>query len=150
METFTKFKVAGRQTNAYTKLERIDVGDIAGHQLSLTVAEGVNMSTGDNEFLNGAQLVSINISDLINFNGSFQGYTKFTKKDDIGYASVEGKITTTLSPEGNPVATLEGTFTWTKGTGQFKNLGGNGTFKGRYLTMNIYTVDWEGEYWLGK
>lgn len=145
-----KYKVAGKQTNAYTKMERIDVGDISGHQLSLVVAEGVNMSTGATEFLNGAQLVSMNISDLVNFNGQFQGYSKFTKKGDSGYATIEGKITTTLSTEGTPIPTLEGTFTWTKGTGQFENIQGSGTFKGRYLTTNIYTVDWEGEYWIKK
>ena len=145
-----KYKIAGKQINVFTKTERIDVGDIVGHQLSLVVSEGVNESTGPTEFGNGAQLVNVSISDLVNFNGIFKGYTKLTKKGDIAYGAYEGKIITTISPDGTPISTAEGTVTWIKGTGQFENIQGGGTVKIKYLSTSIYTSDWEGEYWIKK
>jgi hypothetical protein len=148
MQTLKKFKVSGKQTCAYNKLERTDVGDIDGHIVSFMVAEGVNVSTGDAKFFNGAQIVSIINSDIVYFNGLFQGYTKFTDKGDSIFSKFEGRITNTLSGEGNYVQSMEGTFSFIKGTGEFENIQGSGSFKGRYLSKIIYVNEWEGEYWI--
>jgi hypothetical protein len=151
MEGLKKFKVAGKQTLAYTRQERINVGDIEGHILSIVEAEGVNVSTGESDYMNGAQVINIVTSDLVNFNGPIQGYSIMKKKDDGAFAKFEGKITTTLSAEGTPVAVLEVVhLTWMQGTGQFKNIQGAATAKGRYISKNIYLVEWEGEYWIGN
>ena len=150
MQTLKKFKVSGKQTCAHNKLERIDVGDIDGHMVSYMVSEGVNVSTGNVKFFNGAQLVSIITSDIVYFNGLFQGYTKFTNKGDTLFSKFEGKITNALSVEGNYVLSMEGTVSFIKGTGQFENIRGSGTFKGRYLSKIIYVNEWEGEYWIEK
>jgi hypothetical protein len=148
MQTPKKVKVSGKQTCAYNKLERIDVGDIEGHMFSFMVSEGVNVSTGNVKFFNGAQIVSIITSDIVYFNGLFQGYTKFTNKGDTLFSKFEGKITNALSAEGNCVQSMEGTFSFTNGAGQFENIRGSGTFKGRYLSKIIYINEWEGEYWI--
>ncbi len=148
MQTNGKIKVSGKQTCAYNKLERTYVDDIEGHMVSYMVAEGVNVSTGEVPFFNGAQLVSIITSDIVYFNGEFQGYTKFSNKGDNLFSKFSGKITNTLSAEGNHVQSMEGTFTFIKGTGQYENIKGSGRFKGRYLTKIIYINEWEGEYWI--
>jgi len=151
MEELKKFKVAGKQTIAYTKQERINVGDIEGHMLSIIEAEGVNVSTGETDYMNGAQVINIVTSDLVNFNGPIQGYSITKKKDDSAFGKFEGKITTTLSADGTPTAVIEvAQLTWIKGTGQFKNIQGSATAKGRYISKNIYIVEWEGEYWIGN
>jgi hypothetical protein len=72
------------------------------------------------------------------------------KKEDSAIGKLEGKIITELSSEGTPVAIIEANLTWIKGTGQFKNIQGVVTAKGRYISENIYIVEWEGEYWIGK
>jgi hypothetical protein len=59
---------------------------------------------------------------------------------------IRRKITAPLSADGTPVAIIEASVTWIKGTGQFKNIHGVGTAKGRYISKNIYTGEWEGEY----
>lgn len=149
MEGLNKFKVAGKQTIAYTRQERINVGDIEGHILSIIEAEGVNVSTGETDYMNGAQVINIVTSDLVNFNGPIQGYSITKKKDDSAFGKFAGKITTTLSADGTPVAVIEEVnLTWVHGTGQFKNIQGAATAKGRYISKNIYLVEWEGEYWI--
>jgi hypothetical protein len=149
MQTLTKFKVSGKETLAYTRQERINVGDIEGHIISLVEAKGVNVSTGNLEYMNGGQVVNLVTSDLVNFNGPIQGYSMVKKKEDSALGKLEGKIITELSSEGTPVAIIEATLTWIKGTGKFKNIQGVVTAKGRYISENIYIVDWEGEYWIG-
>jgi hypothetical protein len=149
MEGHKKFKVAGKQTNAYTRQERINVGDIEGHILSIIEAEGVNVSTGETDYMNGAQVINIVTSDLVNFNGPIQGYSITKKKNDSVFGKFEGKITTTLSPDGTPVAVIEEVnLTWVHGAGQFKNIRGAATAKGRYISKNIYLVEWDGGYWI--
>lgn len=149
MEGLKKFKVAGKQTLAYTRQERINVGDIEGHILSLIEAEGVNVSTGETDYMNGGQVINVVTSDLVNFSGPIQGYSITKKKDDSAYGKFEGKITTTLSADGTPVAVIEvAKLTWVRGTGLFRNIQGGATAKGRYISKNIYLVEWEGEYWI--
>lgn len=148
MQAQNKIKISGRQTCACTRLERADVGDIEGHMVSYIVSEGVNVSTGDAAFFNGAQLISVITSDIVYFNGVFQGYTKFSHKGDNLVSKFEGKIKNTLSAEGNHVQSMEGNFSFIQGTGQYENIKGTGTFTGRYLSRIIYVNDWEGEYWI--
>jgi hypothetical protein len=151
MEGPKKFKVAGKQTNAYTRQERLTVGDIEGHLLSIIEAEGVNVSTGETDYMNGAQVINIVTSDLVNFNGPIQGYTITKKKSDSVFGKFDGKITTTLAADGTPVAVIEEVnMNWVHGTGQFKNIRGTATAKGRYISKNIYVVEWAGEYWIEK
>lgn len=149
MEVPKKIKIAGKQTIAYSRQERINVGDIEGHMLSMVEAEGVNVSTGETDFMNGAQLTNFVASDLVNFNGPIHGYSITRKKDDSVFGKFEGKITTTLSADGTPASVIEVShITWVKGTGKFKNIQGGATAKGRYISKNIYIVEWDGEYWI--
>jgi hypothetical protein len=150
MQTVTKFKISGKQTCAYNKMERISVGDLDGHLVSVLVSEGVNERTGDSQFMDGAMVVNTITSDIVNYNGPFHGYSKITKKNDCVFAKFEGKITASLSAEGNPVVLIDGTIDFYKGTGQFNNIKGTGTLKGRYLTNMIYITEWEGDYWINK
>ena len=145
-----KYQIAGKQTTAVTRQERSDIADMEDHMFSLSEWNGINVSSGDTEFMDGAQVVSFNIADLVHFNGPFQGYSLFSKKGESVFARFEGKLTTTLSSDGTPLTTMEATYSWTKGTGQFENIRGGGTIKGRYIASNFMTVDWEGEYWIER
>ena len=145
-----KFKIAGKQTLAFTNQERIMIGDIDGHVLSLAEAKGVNQSTGPTEFMDGAQAINVVSSDLVNFSGPIHGYSISKKGNDSFYAKIEGKLTTTVSSDGSPLTTIEATMTWIKGTGKYEGVMGGGTAKGRYIAPNIYIMEWEGEYWIEK
>ena len=145
-----KTKIAGKMTCAYTKQEVIDAGDTEGHVLSLAEYEGTNVSAGAHEFMDGAQVVNMGLSDLVKGNGTHYGYLEFAKKGDAVFAKWQGKVATVLSAEGTPITAFEGTFSYTKGTGRFENIQGSGSYKGKFISKTIYTTDWEGEYFIEK
>lgn len=145
-----KFKIAGKITAAYTVREVVEVGDTEGHALYLLKHEGFNESTGEHKFMDGAETVWFGIADYIKGNGSHTVYTKLSLNDNVVYAKAEGKTTTILSPEGKPVTTFEGSFTFTKGTGKYKNIQGSGTYKGKLVSSVIIVNEWEVEYFIKK
>jgi len=143
-----KIKVAGKHTLAYINQNRIEVGDTEGHIISLSEFEGSNISTGENKFMDGALDVGMTFADIIKGSGPHEGYGKFSLNGDAIFWKHEGKSVTTLSSAGKPVTTVEGTFTYTNGTGKYQNIQGSGTYKGRYISKTIVVVDWQGEYFI--
>ena len=143
-----KFKIAGKATAAYTVRKVVEVGDTEGHSLYLLKNEGFNESTGEHKFMDGAEVVWFAISDYIKGNGPHTVYLKMSLNDNVVYSKAEGKTTTTLSPEGKPDTTFEGSFTFTKGTGKYKNIQGSCTYKGKLVSSVIIVNEWEGEYFI--
>ena len=141
---------SGKITLAYTHQDSIVVGDIEGHVMSLVTSEGKNSSSGENAFMDGAQIVNLSFSDLVRGNGVHQGYVRFTKGGDTTFAEWQGKIKTKVMPDGNTVTTMEGTYTYTRGTGSFENIKGEGTFKGEFTSKTEYTVEWQASYSVEK
>ena len=145
-----KIKVSGKHTLAYTPGATINVGDTEDHIISLREFEGTNVSTGKEKFMDGALDVGMTFADLVKGSGPYQGYGKMSLNGDVIFWKHQGKAATTLSPEGKPVTTSEGSFTWTKGTGKYENIQGAGTYKGKYISKTIVIVEWEGEYFIKK
>ena len=145
-----KTKIAGKHTFAYTTLNTINVGDTEGHIIVLSEYEGFNVSTGKNKFMDGAQDVGMGFSDLVKENGTDQGYGNFSLNGDVIFWKDQGKTATTLSPEGKPVTTSEGSWTYIKGTGKYENIQGSGTYKGKPISRTIFIAEWEGEYFIKK
>jgi hypothetical protein len=145
-----RYKIAGTVTAATTKSEVFNVGDTEGHIVLLGESEGVNVSTGERNFLDGAQNVGLDFVDLVMGNGPGQSYCKVSKGKDAAFYKTDGKATTTLSAEGIPVTTFAGTYSYYKGAGQFEGIQGGGTYKGKYISRTIWVADWEGEYWIQK
>ena len=145
-----KIKVAGKHTLAYIKQNTINVGDTEDHIISLNEFEGFNVSTGEEKFMDGAQDVAMGFSDLVMGNGTDQGYGNFSLNGDVIFWKHQGNIATTISSEGKPVTTEEGSWTYTKGTGKYENIQGSGTFKGKFISMTIWIAEWEGEYFIKK
>ncbi len=145
-----KIKVAGKHTLAYIKQNTINVGDTEDHIISLNEFEGFNVSTGEEKFMDGAQDVGMDFVDLVMGNGTGQGYGNFSLNGDIIFWKHQGNTTTTISPEGKPVTTFEGSWTYTKGTGKYENIQGSGTFKGKLMSRTIFIIEWEGEYFIKK
>lgn len=138
--------ISGKMTCAYSDRKAFESGYTEGHSISLAESEGINISAGANVFMDGAQVVNFSFADLVKGNGPHQGYVKLLKKDDVAISKWQGEITTTMSVEGTPLTTFDGTFSYVKGLGKFNNIQGKGTFRGKFISQNIYTVEWEGEY----
>ncbi len=138
-------KISGKMTCANVEGKAFENVSSEGHRFSISQAEGININAGSNLFMDGAQVMNTSFADLINGNGPYQGYIKLVKKDDAAMCKWQGKITTTLI-DGIPMVTFEGTFTYIDGSGAFRNIKGKGTYKGKFISKNIYLVEWEGEY----
>lgn len=143
-----KYSIAGKGTAAFKRQERSDVGDQADHKLSLAESEGVNLSTGETPFMDGAYFDSFVISDLVQYSGPFQGYFRITKDHATIFARYEGQLTTRMDDSGRPLTTLSLDFEWISGTGPYENILGGGSMTGTYLSNIIYTFEWAGEYWI--
>jgi len=139
-------EISGKITAAATHQDSIIVGDVTGHKISLMVSEGTNVNTGESEFMDGAQIVNMSYTDVIQGNGANQGYVRFTKGGDTTFAEWQGKIETKVMSEGDPVTYIEGTYIYIRGTGSFENIKGEGSFKGEFTSPTEYTVEWQGSY----
>jgi hypothetical protein len=146
-EAQQKFKIAG--TGEYTMIEgqAFNIEDAEGHLMTLGKAEASNISTGETEWMHNARTVNISFNDVTKGNGIHQGYATIEKGSDKIVSQWEGKITTTLSGEGQPVTTFEGNMWWTDATGKYKDMHGVATYKGHFTSEKTYTVEWKGEYW---
>ena len=149
-EAQQKYQIAGKMTQAIIDQQTQKLDDVLGHTLHLSKMEGVNNSTGETEFMDGARTITIVFSDAEGYNSTFQGYSKHIKKGDAVYFKLEGTLTTSLSEDGSPVTSFEASFSSIKGTGQYENIRCTGIYKGRYISGYIMTLEWEGEYWIEK
>lgn len=139
-------KISGKMTLANIERQAYESGYTEGHSVSLSKAEGINVSTGSNAFMDKAQVVNFSLADLINGNGPYQGYIKLIRKDDVVYCKWQGNIKTVMGDGGAPIISFEGTFSYVNGSGLFKNIQGKGTFRGSFISKTIHLVEWEGEY----
>jgi len=136
-----KVKRSDKRYGVTTKVETIKVDDTEGHIIQIAESTGFDVSTG-------AVAVSRNFYDLIKGNGTMQGYTTMRDPDggNVKCTKTLGKVTTTLSPSGKPITTMEGTYSLVKGTGTWEGFQGGGTWKGKILGGGVYIMDWEGEF----
>jgi hypothetical protein len=117
-----------------------------GHYLGLYLWQGSNHSTGEEAFLDRADVVYWCLADAVQQTGSIQGYSRLTVRDDSVLLKWTGLWTTTQPPAGCAVSRFEGTFSLVEGTGKFANIEGTGTFEGKMTTPKYQVVEVKGEY----
>jgi hypothetical protein len=139
-----KMKMKDKRYWVTTKKEMTKIDDAEGHIVMMTEAKAVDVSSG---------IVAVGKStyDLINGNGNIQGYTtnKYPNGDST-FSKQVGKFVTTLSPQGKPMMSAEGTFTTYKGTGTMEGIQGVGTWKMKIIGEDVAVMDWEMEYTIKK
>ena len=152
METMDlkKTKIAGKMELHFIQQETFDVGNVDGHIVSLRKAEGKNVSTGTNEFMNGARMINISFDDLVQGNGPHSGYSTLINNGDSVITRWEGEIITTLAEDNRPETSFKGKMWWIKATGKFEHMQGEGTYTGRFTSETSYEAEWEGEYFLNE
>ena len=140
-----KTNISGKFTGKITKQEKVEVADAEGHVIQLSVSLGTNAG-GE---MDGAKFENDTFSDTKKGNGMHQGYSTLTLNGDKTISKFEGKVTTTMSEDGKPNTTFEGTFTFIGGEGKYKNIKGGGTYKGKYISETEWETEWEGSYDIG-
>ena len=140
-------RISGHFEQAYVKQEVLPVPQAQGHMIMLTQANGTNKDTNGTGFMDGAQVVIQEIADLNQGNGPHSGYVIQTMSNgDEVVVKINGRISTTLTAEGQPNTSFSGDWKFKSGTGQYKNIKGSGTYQGHFTSEKEYVVDWNGYY----
>lgn len=114
--------------------------DQPNHQVQLAEVHATQRS--DDPSWNNGRLTYCGVTDLVSGTGTQQGYFVNEHTDgDRDCGTFEGRITTASGQ-----ATIEGTFTFTNGTGKLKGIRGNGAFKGRQVSPTEIEMSWTGVY----
>ncbi len=137
-------KIAGTYSASYARQFGAEIGDVEGHTLSIGQARGVNHSTGETDYMDGAQFRMIQTEDLTRGTGTAEGYSSLAKAADTSSLRSTGKVTTVVSAEKGVRISFEGTWTVVKATGKYQGKTGSGTYRGRFISPVEYVVEWEG------
>ena len=120
------------------------VSDQSNHELS--VAEIHCTQKSSDEKGNKAQMTYWGVTDVVDGKGSQRGYfVTVHGENGRDWGTFEGKITT----RGGEIG-VEGTWQFTGGSGEFKKLTGNGTFKIKMLSPKEVQGTWQGTYELAS
>ena len=138
-------RISGKITATYTNQESIAVGDDDGHVLLLSTSAGKNVNTGKHAFMDGAQIVNMSSADLTRGCGVHHGYIEFTESGGVIYAEWKGYVTCLRATKGGS-KTFSGTLAFTKGTGKYEHISGNGTYWGEFISATEYFVEWQATY----
>jgi hypothetical protein len=142
-----KMKIGGKAEVEYTKREAMDIGDVEGHMMTLSQLAGTNKSTGENMFMDGADVTIYGFSDSIKGNGHAMGYSRTKLGDDCVFIEYKGEVKTTLV-EGKPVTVFETTCKFIKGTGKYENIQGEYTATAKMVSETKMVIESQGYYFI--
>jgi hypothetical protein len=118
----------------------LSLEDRPNHQLLLSELQGMQKSPDPG--WNNARLTYWGSADLLSGSGTQRGYYVNEHEDgDRDMGTFEGKVTLA-----GDEATLEGTFSFTEGTGKLKGIRGGGSYKGRMVSPTEVQMTWSGSY----
>jgi hypothetical protein len=136
--------LSGAFSGKATSQSTISLHDVSNHDLNLMEVRGVQKSTDDN--WNHAMITYWGTADLIDGNGQQVGYFVNEHADgDRDFGTFEGRIVTS----GGQVS-IEGTWKYTGGTGNFQGITGGGTYQGRMTSPGEFENSWEGTYQIAE
>src|SRR6185295_19180767 len=113
-------------TSEYTQQQRIDVGDVPGHQIRVYELKAVYPDDSV-KFLDVSVKEEWNraFSDYINTNGRHFGYCVYLLKNgDKIHCRIDGTTQATVNANGAKSNTFSGVTTLTGGTGKFRGIRG--------------------------
>ena len=136
---------AGSFKGTFTKQEALPIVDGAGnHAIVLGSSTGIHKSTGKNGYFDGGEVVVKDLVDMVNGNGSYQGYITFSKDGEQVTNRLDGKMTTVMAPDGKtPLTTIEGTFDGVYGTNLYGTMRPFGKFRVTFTSPTEYVSEWE-------
>lgn len=133
---------SGTFTMKYTKNNPIPVGDQEGHVIYLGEARG----TAEGGWKEGGKVLNRDYVDIINGNGTHQGYISVTRGDAKEVTKWSGKVSTTMNDDGAPNTAFGGNWETVYGTGDFEqHVGDRGTYEGYFTSPTDYVVEWQDE-----
>ena len=117
-----------------------NLDDMPNHEVRLATISGIQKSSDPK--WNDCGITYCDMSDLTGGSGPQRGYfTNTHSNGDRDFGTFEGRVNTSGGQ-----TTLEGTWKYTDGTGEFKGITGGGTYKGRMTSPTEVENTWEGKY----
>ena len=118
-------------------------GDDPNHEVVMFVRRDTTTSSDPDH--NETEEMVYGQNDSVAGTGTARGYfRRFFKNGDTYYGSYEGTFKTTVKEDGSLGTTWEGTYKVTGGTGKFKNIKGDGTYRGK-ATAEGASTEFEAE-----
>ena len=136
--------ISGSFSGTITQQFGLNLNDQSNHMLGIAEVSGTQNSP--DPLWNNAKITYWGINDLIGGEGSQTGY--FTTVHPDGgrdFGTFEGKV----SSAGGTM-TVEGTYKFTGGDGQYRGLTGDGRFKTVAKSETEIEATWNGAYELAK
>ena len=138
-------------TSEYTQQQRIDVGDVPGHQIRVYELKAVYPDDSV-KFLDVSVKEEWNraFSDYINTNGRHFGYCVYVLKNgDKIHCRIDGTTQAIVNADGAKSITFLGVTTLIGGTGKFRGIRGTLRYSGFYDPVANRSGDkTDGEYWI--
>ena len=136
--------IAGSFSGKITQQFGLPLNDQSNHLLAIAEVNGTQNSP--DPLWNNSRITYWGINDLLNGEGSQTGYFNNLHPDGgRDFGTFEGKV----SAAGTTM-TVEGTFKFTGGDGEYRGITGGGTFKTVSKSENEVEATWNGAYQLAK
>jgi hypothetical protein len=136
--------IRGSFSGKITKQSGLSLTDQPNHEMNIGEVSGTQNSP--DPLWNNSKITYWGVTDLLDGKGSQRGYFNNAHPDggrDIG--TFEGRVS---AADGS--MTVEGTFKFTGGDGQYRGISGGGTFKTVMISETELEATWEGAYELAK
>ena len=136
--------ITGSFSGKITKQSALPLADQPNHDLSIAEVSGTQQSP--DALWNNSKITYWGVTDLINGKGSQRVYFNNVHPDGgRDFGTFEGEATATGAS-----MTVEGTFKFTGGDGQYRGISGGGTFKTVMKSETELEATWEGKYELAR
>ena len=132
--------ITGSFSGTITKQSAIPLTDQPNHELSIAEVSGTQKSA--DPLWDNSSITYWGATDLLDGTGSQRGYFNNVHPDggrDCG--TFEGRVTTA-----GGAMTVEGTFRFTGGDGEYRGITGGGKFKTVMKSETELEASWEGNY----
>jgi hypothetical protein len=137
--------MGGKYTTTVVKQDVFPLGDKPGHVLIVGSSQGTAESTGKVAWMPGSKVVTTYVVDVVNGNGTVEGYSTFTLGTDTESSHWVGKATTVMAADGKtPLTTNAGTWQTVGGSGAWAGASGSGTWKSTVLSPTQVVSEWSG------
>jgi hypothetical protein len=141
-------KLSGRGLFLVTPATTIPVGPIEhDHLMHYASERGTQLEYSGVDWLRECSLLRTGTCDLIRGRGSCFGYQIWVAPNgDHLVAKYSGVMLPDDHGDKKPADTImRGTWVYVDGSGQFSNVVGAGVYRGRYISIREYELEWSGE-----
>jgi hypothetical protein len=136
--------MTGSFSGKLTKQSAMPLSDLPNHEMSIAEVSGTQKSA--DPLWNEASITYWGVTELLDGEGSQRGYYNNVHGDKgRDWGTFEGKVTTAGGG-----MTVEGTWKFAGGDGEFRGITGGGKFKTVMKSETEIEASWDGAYELAK